>query len=285
MATLVLQPNSQGHAGGTAAVKGILPFLASAERAQLLRAAPGGVVVAYGKAAKDKTKWDRVSHGDTVLFYHRWVYFAQGRVALKTRNAKLCRHLWGPDGQYEGRMHDRILLYTVPEPVHIGARDLNVAIGYERGYVLRPFQVVEVDDEARLSRLLRKGKSDAAKVGKASLETNPEDGLDEALEGRQYLVQHLKRERSRSLRDAKRKDVLRETGKLQCEACGFDARKKYEWLGLDFGEVHHIQPLSFRNKKRKTTLDDLAILCASCHRMIHRTSPIMSIKAFRDALN
>ena len=29
-------------------------------------------------------------------------------------------------------------------------------------------------------------------------------------------------------------------------------------------------------------LDDLAIVCSNCHRMIHRTKPMMSVEGFRD---
>jgi 5-methylcytosine-specific restriction protein A len=33
---------------------------------------------------------------------------------------------------------------------------------------------------------------------------------------------------------------------------------------------------------RKTPLHDLAILCANCHRMIHRTHPMISVEEFAD---
>jgi predicted HNH restriction endonuclease len=31
-------------------------------------------------------------------------------------------------------------------------------------------------------------------------------------------------------------------------------------------------------------LDDLAIVCSNCHRMIHRTRPMMSVEEFRELL-
>ncbi|MGJ3559785.1 HNH endonuclease [Streptomyces sp. INA 01156] len=37
-------------------------------------------------------------------------------------------------------------------------------------------------------------------------------------------------------------------------------------------EVHHVTPL-YVSGVRKTTLDDLACLCANCHRMCHRSRP------------
>jgi hypothetical protein len=244
-----------------------------------------GEVVAYGKADRDKVKWDRVETGDVVLFYHRWVYFAEARVALKTRSRPLCRHLWGHSGRYKGESHDRILLYSLPRAIHVTAEQLNRAVGYKRDYVLRPFQVVEVSSAGRLSKVLRRGRRIAARIGRSAEAARADDGVDEAIEGRQHLVEHLKRERSRKLRNAKRRDVLQRTGSLACEACGFETRKAYPWLELDFAEVHHVRPLGQAASKHKVRLDDLAILCANCHRMIHRTSPIMSVAAFRRKLS
>ena len=41
----------------------------------------------------------------------------------------------------------------------------------------------------------------------------------------------------------KRELVLRETGYLACEACGFDFAKKYGPHGEGLIEAHHVQPL------------------------------------------
>ena len=104
-------------------------------------------------------------------------------------------------------------------------------------------------------------------------------GLDsdfEAAEGNQSLVQHLQRERERSLVNAKKNAVLKATGKLVCEICGFNFEQRYQ-LG-PFCEVHHKLPLA--QGKRKTKPSDLAIVCSNCHRMIHKTN--WSIEEFRE---
>jgi hypothetical protein len=41
-------------------------------------------------------------------------------------------------------------------------------------------------------------------------------------------------------------------------------------LGLGFAECHHITPLTLLNKPIKTKLEDLAIVRANCHLMMHR---------------
>lgn len=57
-----------------------------------------------------------------------------------------------------------------------------------------------------------------------------------------------------------------------CKACGFDFGLFYGDWGQDFIEVHHLIPLGGKeSKKRKTNpKTDLTVLCANCHRMIHR---------------
>lgn len=67
-----------------------------------------------------------------------------------------------------------------------------------------------------------------------------------------------------------------------CQACGFDFARSYGALGLDFAEVHHLNPLSERppgewTDSIQTNIADVAILCANCHRMIHRRKPALSI--------
>lgn len=96
-----------------------------------------------------------------------------------------------------------------------------------------------------------------------------EDDLEGVDEGGLSLRQHFVRERDRGLR--KRKiDSLRKLGRpIDCEVCGFNFERVYGERGHDYCEVHHRRPLHDSGETR-TTLGDLAILCANCHRMIHR---------------
>lgn len=101
------------------------------------------------------------------------------------------------------------------------------------------------------------------------------------IEGRKKFISHLRRERNPEIVEAKKNKVLNETGKLACEACGFDFKQVY---GEFFAEAHHRALLSAVETETETTLDDLAILCANCHRMIHRTKPMKTIEQFREQL-
>ena len=96
-------------------------------------------------------------------------------------------------------------------------------------------------------------------------------------EGAARLVSHLRRERNRALVDAKKAATLNAKGRLCCEVCSFDFSATYGALGEGFCEVHHLVPLSASSEPVTTTLDDLAVLCSNCHRVIHRSTPMLSV--------
>lgn len=91
-------------------------------------------------------------------------------------------------------------------------------------------------------------------------------------EGKRQVIEHIMIERiQRNSRNVKikKKTVLELTNALRCEICEFDFAAGYRGIGNAFCEVHHIRELA--SGRQEPTLDDLAILCANCHRMIHRT--------------
>jgi len=71
------------------------------------------------------------------------------------------------------------------------------------------------------------------------------------------------RERSRMLRAAK----LLSHGTV-CSACKTDYGKRAGGRGLHALDVHHLEPLGTRGAGI-TGLEELAVVCASCHRMLH----------------
>ena len=69
------------------------------------------------------------------------------------------------------------------------------------------------------------------------------------------------------------------------EICGFSFVEHYGPLGAGFIEAHHTIPISDLQKGSKTSVDDLAMLCANCHRMIHRTDDPSDLQSFRDLVD
>jgi predicted HNH restriction endonuclease len=118
-----------------------------------------------------------------------------------------------------------------------------------------------------------------SKVEKGKLETRPRSTphsdleLGSFTEGRmrQLFIKH--RSREYKLRDAKVTAVIQKTGALRCEVprCGFDFGETYGEIGDGYIHVHHKNLLSkAASKGIKTSIDDLAVVCANCHAMIHR---------------
>lgn len=101
-------------------------------------------------------------------------------------------------------------------------------------------------------------------------------------EGNAELVLHFRRERDPALRQAKLTAVLEATGALACEVCGFDFADCYGKTGRGFAECHHIRPLAAG--MRETRLEDLAVVCANCHRMVHRSPVPLELEVLRGML-
>lgn len=85
-------------------------------------------------------------------------------------------------------------------------------------------------------------------------------------EGGRKVYISSRTERNKGLRD----DAIRIHG-ASCMACGFDFGKFYGPWGYGFAEVHHLVPFKIDAQKRETDpRRDLVVLCANCHRMVHR---------------
>ncbi len=108
-----------------------------------------------------------------------------------------------------------------------------------------------------------------------------EDDLEGVDEGGLAMRQHLVRERDRGLRKRKIESVRKIGRPIECEACGFDFGFVYGEHGRDYCEVHHRTPLH-ESGPTSTKLDDLALLCANCHRMIHRRHPWLTVEALTE---
>ena len=72
-----------------------------------------------------------------------------------------------------------------------------------------------------------------------------------------------------------------------CEGCKFNFAKNYGELGKDYIEAHHLKPISTL-ELGKFTLDakeDFVVLCANCHRMVHRLDDPSDITKLRNIIN
>ena len=111
----------------------------------------------------------------------------------------------------------------------------------------------------------------AAEISVAEISTDLDALEDAASEGQRQFVTHLRIERNQAkAEEAKRSYRARcaATGEQPgCQACHDNFADKY---GIDYLEAHHKTPLSKAKGPIKTTVDDFDLLCANCHRAIHR---------------
>ncbi len=116
------------------------------------------------------------------------------------------------------------------------------------------------------------------------VERELDDPDESAPEGRVLLRSHKLRERNRTLVKKRKERALAEHGRLTCEACGFDYQATYGALGDGFIECHHTVPVSELSPGHETKVSDLALLCANCHRMLHRSKTALTIAQLKSLL-
>lgn len=125
----------------------------------------------------------------------------------------------------------------------------------------------------------RPGKIDVSRYHRAPLllEGIPDNAwhqpsaIDCAAGAAQGVLEGIERETkviSKS-RSAKLRRVAVKRSKGICEACNTDFSVLFGGMGLRTLQVHHKQQLALRTVPTVTSPDDLAVVCANCHLMIH----------------
>jgi 5-methylcytosine-specific restriction enzyme A len=77
------------------------------------------------------------------------------------------------------------------------------------------------------------------------------------------------REASYSARNPKLVKAAKRHHGTVCQACGFNFAVRYGELGKGYIEVHHKWKMADIGR-RTSTVNDVDVLCANCHRMVHR---------------
>ena len=112
------------------------------------------------------------------------------------------------------------------------------------------------------------------------------------------IVRHINKENEIIKTDPKLIRQLKKNSNYTCQACGLKYEKIYGDYSKkkDFIEAHHIEP-KFKvkegaetNKKMSRSAKDFAMLCANCHRMIHRMMKkekdrVISLNEFKERIN
>ena len=123
------------------------------------------------------------------------------------------------------------------------------------------------DKPDRLAEAAARIRADLELLEQTPLPEADEDGVYQ--ENTVRMRAHSRRERARGLRDKVIARARRRHGSLRCEACGCEERTGLGRIAAAEFEAHHREPLAGSDGVRTTRVGDFAILCASCHRLIH----------------
>ncbi|MEX2375319.1 MAG: HNH endonuclease [Dehalococcoidia bacterium] len=98
------------------------------------------------------------------------------------------------------------------------------------------------------------------------------------------LARHRRRERAlRAKRLAMSASI--HGYQLICEVCDMNMTKRFEGSVGHIAEVHHTRPLAEYEHPQPTHINDLAVVCPTCHRFIHSRQPIYTIEQAREKMS
>lgn len=141
-----------------------------------------------------------------------------------------------------------------------------------------PSEAVLAEDLATMAQLYS-ALSQAITAGEVSSTTVEEDEPPQiAYEDATRFKLHKRIERNAKLA----KDVKKHHG-YSCQVCNLNFEALYGEVGKEYIEAHHLTPIA-SVKGRKVALDpakDFAVLCANCHRMVHRSGVVGDINQFK----
>lgn len=117
-----------------------------------------------------------------------------------------------------------------------------------------------------------------------NVQTTTDEDETDFPEGKILYRVHRQRERNRGLVEKVKRAALHSKGTLECACCEFDFEKVYGSLGADYIECHHTIPVSEYTAGQRTRISDLVLVCANCHRMLHRRRPWLTIDQLKSLL-
>jgi hypothetical protein len=85
-----------------------------------------------------------------------------------------------------------------------------------------------------------------------------------------------------TVRSAQLRAAAKRRWGLTCYCCGFDFEEFYGLAGRGMAIVHHLSDFAGLNgQRRRATVDDVRVVCANCHYLIHREMPPISVEALK----
>jgi predicted HNH restriction endonuclease len=150
-------------------------------------------------------------------------------------------------------------------------------------------EIKKATDEVNKCEFLAFGLTNASSVLKAiEIDSFPETDIDANIQGKEGKLlyrTHAYKERDRSFADrAKKHYRAKSGGKLLCVACDLDPTVQYGENGERCIEAHHKIPIEELQPDSITLVEDMAMVCANCHKIIHSRKPCLTIEEVRTLL-
>lgn len=193
-------------------------------------------------------------------------------------------------------LRDRAALMRARLPDYVGDFEVynlelatagRLPAGYEAGHALgRRYILSNLPDELALrgdlQRLVRAYLALTFRGGPTSTSEDAEDD-GEMIGGTLTEIRRYRLHRKIERRGQASAAAKRFHGAV-CQACGLALHERYGELGRGYIEAHHLKPLSSLTEGVPVTYNievDFAVLCANCHRMIHRTDDPSDLAGFK----
>tara|TARA_B110000240_G_scaffold197376_1_gene252375 strand:+ start:341 stop:1222 length:882 start_codon:yes stop_codon:yes gene_type:complete len=227
----------------------------------------------WGVTSCHENKIKDIEYGDYALFYRNFKLFSIGRIIYKKNDLALAQKLW----QHSSIQYQHVIVLESVSYIDLPTGRLaKVLNDYSTMFLLsKTYQstikymgYTRYDDD--ISEFLVKELNFNQLLGIEAELVNIDPKEKGVMEGKRKLSLHYKIERNSNIIKMKKLEEKKNKGSLACEICNFNFEKKYGAKGRDYIECHHNTPLSRIKYGSVTKLSDLSLLCANCHRMIHR---------------
>lgn len=165
-------------------------------------------------------------------------------------------------------------------------KETNAAINRVIGYTLSPNDELESEYLSFTSKLGITPNNKNRKYWSLNLQghdfANNSNSGEGFPEGKLVERKHKSRERNTKLIASAKSEFLKNNKRLFCTVCEFDFEKKYGERGAGFIEAHHTIPVSDMEPGQKTKIEDIALVCSNCHKILHRTRPWLSMDKLKE---
>lgn len=105
-------------------------------------------------------------------------------------------------------------------------------------------------------------------------------------EGNKKARLHRYHERNQTIVHRAKRLAFERDPFLRCEVCDFSFREVYGEAGINIIEAHHTVPVATLAAGSRTRVEDIALLCSNCHRMIHSDKEkTLSLSELSELLN